>query len=936
MGDDSWPVLSRLLDEALELVPAERARWMGGLAPEHHGLLPRLGRLLAEADSIEAFLDTIPKVDETAMTGPDDGGVDAGPCSAGPYLVERKLAEGGMGSVWLARRSDGMVKRPVALKLPRGTWPRAGLAERMVRERDILAALNHPNIARLYDAGLTSAGQPYLALEFVPGRRIDEYADAERLSVRARLQLFLQVARAVAHAHARLIVHRDLKPSNVLVTDAGEVKLLDFGIAKLLDEGVPDTAITEASGLPLTPDYASPEQITGAPLSTASDVYSLGVLLYELLTGVRPYTLRRDSRGALEDAILQSTPRRPSDAVAEPSRRRTLRGDLDTIVLKALKKEPAERYETVNAFAEDIERHLHGHAVLARPDRVWYRLSKFVARNTIAVAAAAAVLAVTVAGAGLVAWQARVAVAEKVRAEEVRDFLMTIFREASPYNGTRQALSAVEWLKHVKDGVDRRFDDRPELRVELLNLVGMSLLTLQDTAAAEVVLTQAVQEATRRLGADHLETLRARVLLTPVYRFRGQTKEMGTELDRLLPLLRAKPAAFAEHLVVALKNKAHLEIDEGRYAEAERAAREALDVGIERLGDRHPETVAAFLMVALTYQFSRSAEAALLASERAYRIAIAAYPGMARHPRVIEGRLLYGRALAEAGRLAEGVEQLTLAVEDAADVFGPSSRMVGFFSVPLSTFQLESGEITEALDSSRRAVDIIAEDARPESFRYAAALHARGAALLAARRADEALPDLTRAVEIARQALTPLHDVTRTFAAEQALALAWLGRHEEAEHLVVEILPRDPHSSSRSTARLWHVLGVVKRLRGEYAEALRLQQQARESMPDGASALERMNILKEIGLNLQELARPAEASTWLEQALALSRRAQTRPTPDRADTLVGLGRARMATGRLTEAVALLREADRFWRDFHGENRWASETALTLLRAARRG
>lgn len=217
----------------------------------------------------------------------------------GPYRLMRTIGQGGMGTVWLAERADGLVNRPVALKLPRRGWPDRRLLERLAREREILASLNHPNIARLYDAGVTVAGQPYLALEYVEGRPIDEYVRDEQPDVRRRLGLFLQIALAVAHAHAVLVVHRDLKPTNILVTGEGHVKLLDFGIAKILDEGQSvDTPLTELSGRPLTPEYASPEQVAGAPLTVAADVYALGVVLYELLTGVRPHALhRRDGAG---------------------------------------------------------------------------------------------------------------------------------------------------------------------------------------------------------------------------------------------------------------------------------------------------------------------------------------------------------------------------------------------------------------------------------------------------------------------------------------------------------------------------------------------------------------------------------------------------------------------------------------------------------------
>ena len=647
------------------------------------------------------LLNTIPKIDDgdDEWTGDGDGyseGDSGGnPLeTVGPYAILRKIADGGMGSVWLARRTDRMLNRLVALKLPRRSWQSAELAQRLVREREILASLAHPNIARLYDAGITSSGQPYLALEYVAGRPIDQYVKACAPTVRARLHLFLQVARAVAHAHARLIVHRDLKPSNILVTDEGEVKLLDFGIAKLLEEDQADeTTLTLTCGRPLTPDYASPEQIAGQPLSIASDIYSLGVLLYELLAGVRPYTLPRSSRSALAQAMAQSEPRRPSEAATDPSIGSLLRGDLDTIVLKALKKPVDERYATINGFAEDIERFLHGHPVLARPDSVWYRLSKFVARNKIAAGAAAAVFVATLTGAGLATWQARVALTQKAHAEGRRDFLTTIFRDASPYNDGGRALSSIDWLKHVKARVDHRLADRPELRVELLNLVGSSLVTLQDTAGADAVLSQAVQEGTRHLGADHPETLRARVWLTLVYRFSGRTKEMRAELERLLPALRKNPAAGAEALVIGLKNQAHLELDDGRYPQAETAAQEAVDLALAKLGERHGETVAAFLVLAYAKQFSRGPDEALRAAAQAHRLANAVYQEMPTHPRAIEGRLVYGRALAEAGQVIEGVSYLARAVHDAADAFGPSNRMVGFFLLPLSRFQVEVGEI---------------------------------------------------------------------------------------------------------------------------------------------------------------------------------------------------------------------------------------------------
>jgi len=409
---DRWPALNSLLDQALALSASERSAWLDGLPAEAVGLRNTLQALLASHASVETgdFLGTLPKfapggAENEAAVAADAREGDA----VGPYRLLRLLGRGGMGDVWLAERADGELKRQVALKLPRVAWG-GGLAERLRRERDILASLAHPHIARLYDAGVDAHGRPYLALEYVEGQPIDMYCREHGLPPNERLDLLLQVAAAVAHAHARLVVHRDLKPSNILVTAEGEVRLLDFGIAKIMQgERTADTALTQLSGRAMTLDYASPEQILGEPLGTTSDVYSLAVVAYELLAGAKPYRLKRGSQAELEEAIAQTDPPRASDAADSPLAKRQLRGDLDAILNKALKKDPAQRYPTVAAFAEDLQRHRDGRAVHALPDSRLYRTRKFVRRNRIAVAMSSALLATIVAGSAVAVWQALVA-----------------------------------------------------------------------------------------------------------------------------------------------------------------------------------------------------------------------------------------------------------------------------------------------------------------------------------------------------------------------------------------------------------------------------------------------------------------------------------------------------------------------------------------------
>jgi eukaryotic-like serine/threonine-protein kinase len=838
MDPTTFAALSRLLDDALDLPPSARLAWVDGLPSEHDALKPRLRAMLAGA---RPGLTTLP-----ALGGDDAArGLVAGG-EVGPYRLLREIGAGGMGAVWLAERTDGLVNRPVALKLPRAGAAGSGLAERMAREREILAALNHPNIARLYDAGVTADGRPYLALEYVEGESIERYCESRRVDLRCRLRLLSQVAEAVMHAHGKLVVHRDLKPSNILVTGEGQVRLLDFGVAKLLEGGAGRGAqLTELAGCAMTPDYASPEQIADEPITIRSDVYSLGVVAFELLTGARPYRLRRDTRAALEEAIASADPPRPSDAARDPGRRRALRGDLDTIVLKALKKRPEERYATVNALADDLERHLSGRPVLARADRASYRLAKFVRRHRLVVGAGAAVAAALVGGSGVAVWQARVAVAEARRAVVVKEFVSAVLRDADPFVGTGKA---IDLLKQAREKIDRLHDAGPEVRVELLNTLAWSLLSYQAPADAEAVVEQAIAEAERGLAPEHPQRLRARVLRTVVYRSRGKNRETRAEFDVLLPVLRRAAADVPQDLARALRNSANLALHEGRYAAAVAEAGEAYALSAARFGERHEEAATSAVVLALARLHGDDETQALLAAERAYELTLAARGGNAKHPGVIEARALRGRALAAAGRLDEAVEWLERAVADAAGVFGEDGMGVGFYSEALAEAQLDRGRVAEALRHSERALAIVTAHARPDSYAAAVALRVRGEVLLAARQAEAALPLLAQARAAFEGALGPSHDVTQSARLLRALALAHAGDEAEARRELADLAAAGAGGAA-------HGLGVLERLAGRYDEASRLQEEALARVPPGPrAARDRRRILDELSLARAEPA----------------------------------------------------------------------------------
>jgi serine/threonine protein kinase len=556
MDHNRWQIVSPLLDRALELSVDERAEWLALLHEKDPGLAALLETLLEDAQALDrdGFLEfgpTASMAQEATLAGQ----------TIGAYTLEAPLGRGGMGTVWLARRSDGRYEGKVAVKLLNAALVGRAGEERFRREGNILARLSHPHIARLLDAGVSVAGQPYLVLEIVEGERIDQYCDVNRLDVDARLRLFLDVLAAVAHAHANLIVHRDIKPSNVLVAGGGAVKLLDFGIAKLLEAGTASgdaTALTREAGRALTPEFAAPEQVLGAPVTTATDIYTLGVLLYVLLSGQRPFCGNTHSAAELIKAIVETSAPRLSDAVTStrtmpaealsdsagkravtPDKlRHLLRGDLDNIVAKALKKNPQERYASVTAFADDVKRYLHHEPVSARADSFGYRTGKFVRRNRMPVALSAAVVIALLAGlAGTITEAERAtrqaALAEEQRsradaqasaATEQRDFALRQLSRAEAINDLNTFLlsdaapsgkpfTAGELLWRAETIVLRQHAESDANRAEMLVAIGRQYSATDRDDEARRLLGRAY-EMSRQLP-DHTTRARAACALAP-------------------------------------------------------------------------------------------------------------------------------------------------------------------------------------------------------------------------------------------------------------------------------------------------------------------------------------------------------------------------------------------------------------------------------------
>jgi serine/threonine protein kinase len=532
----STPHWEELFDELADLPPPDRDRRLASVAREDPALAARLAQILAADGESTDFLGR-PAVELLGDDSPLPNGT-----RIGSWHLLGLLGRGGMGEVYLAERDEGTFKQQAALKLIKRGMDSQAIVRRFLRERQILSRLDHPGIARLLDGGSTADGRPFFVLERVDGIPITEYCQGDRPDLEGTLRLVQDVCAAVDSAHRRLVVHRDLKPANILVTEDGTVKLLDFGIAKLLAGGEEEGAalLTQIDSRLMTPAYAAPEQILGKPITTATDVYALGVLTFELLTSRLPHTRDQRSIEGLAGELSRQTLERPSAVLrrlpGEESRRlaRRLAGDLDLVVLTALHRDPARRYSSAAAFADDLARALAGRPVHARPDTARYRLRKSVGRNRLAVTATALGLAALVSGLGLALWQvdaarlaARRADAEAQRAERVKAFLLSVFEQSDPNRSKGEKVTARELLASGARRIGVELAGEPAMQAEMLDAVARSEanLGLIDSALEHARRALALREAVLPRGDARIAD--SRVLLGNTARLNGELQRTG-------------------------------------------------------------------------------------------------------------------------------------------------------------------------------------------------------------------------------------------------------------------------------------------------------------------------------------------------------------------------------------------------------------------------
>jgi tetratricopeptide (TPR) repeat protein/predicted Ser/Thr protein kinase len=931
-----WEEADRLFEQALELPVAERALWLDQTCAGNGPLREQVAALLRADAEAERFLE----LDALRCAGPFLVPPDAASGDGrriGPYRVVRELARGGMGVVYLAERSDGQFEQRVALKLIKRGMDSDEIHRRFLAERQILAQLNHPHIARLLDGGVSAEGQPYFAIEYVDGTAITAHCEARQLGTEERLRLFLDVCDAVRYAHQNLVVHRDLKPSNILVTEDGQAKLLDFGIAKLLREEPGATGLTETGLRVMTPEYAAPEQVSGAPVTTATDVYALGAVLYELLTGRRAHRLEAHTPTEVERVVCEVEPEAPS-AVATGTLRKRLSGDLDTITLTALKKKPDRRYPTVEQLASDVRRYLDGLPVTARPDTLRYRATKFVGRHRIGVAAGAAIVLSLVAGLAGTVWQARlaaerarVASAEAAKERAVLDFVVRLFQGSTPGQSHGRDVTARELVDRSRRDLDTALAGQPVVRSELLSVVANVYGALGLVNQADTLFGQALALARTLPGNVDAELAGA---LTGW----AENLIVQSQFDRAEPLVREAVDRLRRRdpndprVARPLRALGRIHTYTGHHVRAAALLREALAIDLRHHGPQSWE--AADDLDVLGYELLQ--EDSVAAADSAIGAALAIWRRVLPpdHPSMLWTLSNLAQVRRAQGNNAEAEQLLRDVVAGQRRIFPQGHPELAHSLHDLGMLLADGGRYAEAESLIAPAVAMHRSLLGPDNDHVVMLQQNLAEFRYQLGHLEAAERDQRDVLAAWRRTLGPEHRRTLGSMDDLGVYLREQGRYDEAEALIREALAGrlkilgDAHPA---VARSLRSLGILKRRRGDLGEAERLLRQALaiDRASPSAGRAETAWVLRNLGAVLNERGKPTEAEALLREALstdsAVLRPGYRETSAARRD----LGYALALQGRYSEAEPLMIEA---YRDLEPRNDyWANKEKRETLR-----
>ena len=878
-----WTQIQTLFDAALDRPPEKRETFLKEACGDDPDLLDEVRSLLAADANAHPLLDSL-ALDAIAL--PDDllptGILPADGERVGPYRIVEPLGHGGMGAVFLAERADGGFNQQVALKLIRGGMASKRIVRRFESERQILARLQHPNIARLLDGGLSADGQPYFAMEYVDGVPLDRYCDRHDGPVEERIRLVRDTCTAVQYAHRRLIVHRDLKPSNLLVTTdsepdpgAAQVKLLDFGIAKMLsddDPGAGDGALTRTGRAVMTPAYAAPEQVQHEPVTTATDVYALGVVLYELLAGRRPFDLTDRSPAEIERIVSTETPDPPS-AVAPPDRRRVLRGDLDTICLKALRKEPERRYASAGQLAEDLQRFLDGRPVTARPDTAGYRIGKFLGRHRASVAVAAVVVCLIV---GLVGFYTAQLAEERDRARleaatatQVSDFLQDLFAVADPGRSGGEDLSARTVLDQGAARIERDLAGQPRVQARMMQVMGEVYQSLGAFDAAAPLLERSL--SLRRTGSDAAPgDVAAGLHSLAVFRQETGDYVAADSLYRAaLALQRDAPDPDAPAVAATLHDWGTLLHREGNYDRADSLFQQALTLRTDHFGAEDPRT-ASTLNEQATLRFDQGDRAgAEPLYRRVLRLRQQAFDGD--HPDVAMSLNNLAMVLRHQGRFDEARTHYEEALAMRRRLYDGPHPDVAHTLNHIARLYADQGDPAAAEPYAREALDMRISLFGEQHVEVTASMGNLAGILGGQGRHDEQAAYYRRALEIVRATLGDTHPYAAALTYSLGAALHADGdgsaaetRYRESLTLHRELFP-DGHVN---TAYPLIRLGTLLVETGRAAEAEPLLREAVALRTDGLGADHwRVAVARStLGLCLTALDRAADAEPLLAES----------------------------------------------------------------------